>query len=72
MTKRLVEIDDDLLVRAQQAAGTNTIKEIVNLALARLVEDDRRSEAEVRRRWARATQSLQDLHDPEVMGEAWS
>lgn len=72
MTKRLVDIDDHLLAQAQQAAGTVTIKETVNMALARLVEHDRRTEVEVRRRWARARHALQDLHDPEVMGEAWS
>ena len=39
MTKRLVEIEDDLLERARGAAGTATIKDTVNTALRRLVDD---------------------------------
>ena len=41
MAKRLVEIDDDLLERARSIAGTGTIKETVNAALQRLVDDER-------------------------------
>lgn len=41
MTKRLVEIDDDLLERARSIAGSGTIKETVNAALQRLVDDER-------------------------------
>jgi len=41
MAKRLVEIDDNLLERARSIAGTGTIKETVNAALQRLVDDDR-------------------------------
>jgi Arc/MetJ family transcription regulator len=41
MTKRLVEIDDDLLERARSIAGTATIKETVSTALRRLVDDQR-------------------------------
>ncbi len=41
MTKRLVEIDDDLLERARSIAGTETIKETVSTALRRLVDDQR-------------------------------
>ncbi|MGH8933722.1 MAG: type II toxin-antitoxin system VapB family antitoxin [Egibacteraceae bacterium] len=72
MTKRLVEIDDDLLADAQKAAGASTIKETVAVALTRLVAEDRRKEAEVRRRWARAADAVRDLHDPDVMSGAWS
>jgi Arc/MetJ family transcription regulator len=39
MTKRLVDIDDQLLERARSMAGTDTIKETVNTALKRLVND---------------------------------
>jgi len=39
MTKRLVEIDDGLLDRARCVAGTRTIKETVQTALQRLVDD---------------------------------
>lgn len=40
MTKRLVEIDDELLTRARTAAGTATIKATVETALRRLVDHD--------------------------------
>ena len=39
--KRLVDIDDDLLERARNIAGTGTIKDTVNAALQRLVDDER-------------------------------
>jgi Arc/MetJ family transcription regulator len=39
--KRLGDIDDDLLERARSIAGTNTIKDTVNVALRRLVDDER-------------------------------
>jgi Arc/MetJ family transcription regulator len=37
MTKRLIEIDDELLSRARAAAGTDTIRATVETALRRLV-----------------------------------
>ena len=40
MTKRLVEIDDDLLARARSAAGTETIKATVEIALRRLADEE--------------------------------
>ena len=39
--KRLVDIDDDLLERARNIAGTGTIKDTVNAALQRLVDDEK-------------------------------
>lgn len=41
MAKRLIDIDDDLLERARSIAGTGTIKETVNAALRRLVDDEK-------------------------------
>jgi Arc/MetJ family transcription regulator len=41
MAKRLVDIDDHLLERARSVAGTDTIKETVNAALQRLVDDEK-------------------------------
>jgi Arc/MetJ family transcription regulator len=38
--KRLVDIDDDLLERARSIAGTGTIKDTVNTALQRLVNEE--------------------------------
>jgi len=40
MTKRLVDIDDDLLERATSALGSRTIKDTVTRALQRLVDDE--------------------------------
>ncbi|HSL82494.1 MAG TPA: hypothetical protein VLF66_06925 [Thermoanaerobaculia bacterium] len=40
-TKRLVDIDDDLLERARSVAGTKTIKETVNTELERLADDEK-------------------------------
>lgn len=41
MTKRLVDIDDGLLDRARSVAGTETIKDTVNTALQRLVDEEK-------------------------------
>ena len=40
MTKRLVDIDDDLLARARSAAGVGTIKATVETALRRLADEE--------------------------------
>lgn len=40
MTKRLIEIDDELLAHARIAAGTDTIKATVEAALRRLVDQE--------------------------------
>jgi Arc/MetJ family transcription regulator len=40
MTKRLVEIDDELLARARTVAGTDTIRATVEAALRSLVDQD--------------------------------
>ena len=40
VTKRLVEIDDQLLARARTVAGTDTIKATVETALKSLVDQD--------------------------------
>lgn len=40
VSKRLVDIDDDLLDHARRAAGTPTIKATVEAGLRRLVETD--------------------------------
>lgn len=48
MAKRLVDIDDELLAKARQAAGTPTIKATVEAGLRRLV-DEQLTERHVRR-----------------------
>lgn len=69
MTKRLIDIDDDLLVQAQAALGTTTYKETVNNALRRVAGQRAGSDtADALQRFAAATV---DLSDPEVMESAW-
>ncbi len=67
VTKRLVDIDDDLLERAQALLGAATMKETVNRALQEVVD------ADLRRRHADRLFSMKglDLDDPDVMSGAW-
>ena len=72
MTKRLIDLDDDLLAAAQQATGERTIKGTVTEALRLLVEQRGRREADIRDRWNALDDVLVDLQDDGVMGRAWS
>ena len=67
MTKTLIDVDDDLLLRAQEALGTGTKKETVNLALAEVIA------AVARRREIERLDAgvYVDLADSEVMRKAW-
>lgn len=67
MTKRLVEIDDDLLQEATSVLGASTMKEAVHRALESVVLTDRR------RRHAHRLEAMHglDLDKPEVMAGAW-
>ena len=67
MTKRLVDIDDDLLAEARVLTGAATMKEAVNAALQRVID------SELRRRRLRRLESGEgtDLADDEVMRGAW-
>ncbi|MBK5306886.1 MAG: hypothetical protein JJD92_09390 [Frankiaceae bacterium] len=67
MTKRLVDIDDDVLAAARTALGTRTIKDTVNRALSDA------SAAALRRQFVArvAAGGLPDLGDPDVMAAAW-
>jgi Arc/MetJ family transcription regulator len=67
MTKRLVDVDDELLARAQEILGTKTMKDTVNGALGETVR---------RQLWRRHIERLRtmeglDLDDPDVMKSAW-
>lgn len=67
MTKRLVDIDDDLLEQATSVLGATTMKEAVNRSLREVVRLDlRRRHAE---RLARS-EGL-DIGDPDIMAPAW-
>jgi Arc/MetJ family transcription regulator len=67
VTKRLVDIDDDLLEAATELLGASTMKEAVNRSLEEVVLADRR------RRHADRLSAMWglDLADPEVMAGAW-
>ncbi len=67
MTKRLVDIDDELLNEARLITGGATMKETVNSALKQLIDTDLR-----RRHLHRLeTGSGTDLADDGVMSGAW-
>jgi Arc/MetJ family transcription regulator len=72
VTKRLIDIDDELLAAAQQAAGQDSIKGTVTEALNRLVAQQRRREQYLRDSWAQLGDAMVDLQDDEVMHRAWS
>jgi Arc/MetJ family transcription regulator len=67
MSKRLVDIDDDLLEEASAILGARTMKEAVNRALESVVLSERR------RRHVRRLESMRglDLDNPKVMSGAW-
>ena len=67
MTKRLVEIDDDVLSAARAALATGTIKDTVHRALADATAAALRREFLARA----AADGLPDLRDPDVMAGAW-
>ena len=70
MTKRLVDIDDEILEEARRALGTTTLKETVNRSLRSIVETHQRGQItkEDIQRFVAATE---DLRNPEIMAKAW-
>lgn len=67
MTKRLIDVDDDLLGAARDALGAGTMKDTVNAALRAVTDMELR-----RRHVARLhADGLPDLRSAEVMGGAW-
>lgn len=70
MTKRLVDIDDDVLEQARRVLGTVTLKDTVNASLRDTVRSARRraiTDADV----ARFVRATDDLRNPAVMAKAW-
>ena len=67
MSKRLVDIDDDLLKEASDVLGASTMKEAVNRSLESVVLAARR------RRHAERLANMHglDLDNSKVMGGAW-
>jgi Arc/MetJ family transcription regulator len=71
MTKRLIDVDDDVLEAARRVLGTDTIKDTVNSALRASVQAaERRQRVDVAalKRFAEASR---DLLDDDVMADAW-
>ena len=67
VTKRLIDIDDDLLEEVRSLTGANTMKEAVNGALRHVVEFD------LRLRHVRRLLTLDgtDLDNEQLMSDAW-
>ena len=67
MSKRLVDIDEELLHEASEVLGASTMKETVNRSLEAVVLAARR------RRHADRLESMRglDLDKPEIMSGAW-
>jgi Arc/MetJ family transcription regulator len=70
MTKRLVDIDDEILDEARRALGTSTLKDTVNESLRNTVQMHRRRRLtdEDIQQFVDATE---DLRNPEIMAKAW-
>ena len=67
MTKRLIDIDDDLLEEVRSLIGASTMKEAVNRALRHVVDFELRLQ-HVRRL---VTMEGTDLADEQIMRDAW-
>ena len=67
MTKRLIDIDDDLLKEVRSLTGASTMKEAVNGALQHVVDFD------LRLRHVRRLLTMEgtDLADEHLMRDAW-
>lgn len=70
MTKRLIDVDDELVEQARAALGTQTLKDTVNESMAAVAR------AERRQRWTvedlqELGRLVRDLGDPDVMRKAW-
>lgn len=67
MSKKFIDIDDDVLAEAARVLGARTVKETVNEALAEVVRlATRRAHAD-----RLADMHGIDLHDQDVMARAW-
>jgi Arc/MetJ family transcription regulator len=67
VTKRLVDVDDELLEEATEVLGAGTMKETVNRSLEEVVRSARRRSPADRL----ARMEGLDLADPKVMSGAW-
>ena len=69
MTKRLVDIDDNVLAEARAALGTSTLKDTVNGALHETAMAARRR-AITREDLEAFAEATEDLRNPEIMAKA--
>ncbi|NUW40814.1 type II toxin-antitoxin system VapB family antitoxin [Nonomuraea rhodomycinica] len=65
--RTVIDIDKELLEKAQEELGTKNMKETVHVALAEVAERARRREAF--EFWT--SRDNTDLLDPEIMKQAW-
>ena len=70
MTKRLVDIDDEILEEARRALGTTTLKDTVNESLRSAVQSYRRRNLTAED-IAAFVDATEDLRNPEIMAKAW-
>jgi Arc/MetJ family transcription regulator len=70
VSKRLVDIDDEVLENARRVLGTTTLKDTVNTALVESVRAVRRKSLTTDD-LQRVGRLLEDLGDPDVMAAAW-
>jgi Arc/MetJ family transcription regulator len=70
MTKRLVDIDDEILDEARRALGTTTLKDTVNQSLRNAAEASRRRKI-TKQDLQAFVEATEDLRNPEIMAKAW-
>ena len=70
MTKRLVDIDDEILNEARRALGTTTLQDTVNESLRAAVQASKRRDI-TQKDIERFVKATIDLRDPEIMAGAW-
>jgi Arc/MetJ family transcription regulator len=71
LTKRLIEIEDDLLQQARDALGTETIKDTVAIALRHAIHSSKRRTRLDDTTLQRFAAASEDLADDDVMAAAW-
>lgn len=71
MTKRLIDVEDDVLEAARHVLGTSTIKDTVNSALRASVQAAERRQHVDAASLKRFAEASRDLRDDDVMADAW-
>jgi Arc/MetJ family transcription regulator len=71
LTKRLIEIEDDLLQQAREALGTETIKDTVATALRQAIHGSQRRTRLDDTTLQQFAAASEDLADDDVMAAAW-